>query len=79
VQASQTDVKLLTQAEPPCGAWHAAALDLMLGRVTPCDVVWQHATAPGLPQVERASQRMTAPRQLWFASDAFAAARAQLT
>lgn len=79
VQASHTEENGLTHAEPPRGTRHALSRALMLARVTPFAVVWQHATASGRPHVERAAQRATAPTQRWFASVAFAVARAQRT
>jgi hypothetical protein len=77
--ASQQLLNDPTQAWPPRGGRHFAALDLMEQRVAPCEFVRQHVTAPGLPQVDRKAQRTTAPRQLRLTSVASACARAQRT
>src|SRR5262245_45869577 len=69
VHESQALGRIPTQALTlPCGR-HAVALRLRVARVTPW-LVRQHTTAPGLPQVERAAQRRTAPRhaRLWRAA-----------
>jgi hypothetical protein len=57
VQASQQDAKLLTQAEPPLGALHFAALFLTEQRVRPRRSVRQHVTnSASRPQVDFAEQ-----------------------
>jgi hypothetical protein len=72
-----------TQTVPFLGALHAAALRLMLHFCTPLAFVRQHATKPGLPQVDFAAHRLTAPLQAFgnvpAFTAAFATARAHLT
>jgi hypothetical protein len=64
VQASQQLAKLPTHADPPFGALHLSALDLVEHFVTPFALVRQHVTNPGLPQVDLAAHLTTAPLQL---------------
>jgi len=59
VQASQQLVNCPTQAVPPRGATHLVASRLGRQLVLPAAVIRQHVTKPGLPQMERAAQRLT--------------------
>jgi len=59
VHASQQLAWSPTHALPPGGAVHLPVPSSTLQRPVP----WQQVTAPGLPHVERAAQRTTAPRQ----------------
>jgi hypothetical protein len=52
-----------THADPPLGGLQVAASRFRLHLVTPLALVRQQVTAPGLPHVERATQRLAAPKQ----------------
>jgi len=62
-QASQQLDTSPTQAVPRLGALQAAARRLMLHVCPRCAFVRQHVTNPGLPQVDFAAHRFTAPLQ----------------
>jgi hypothetical protein len=83
VHASQQLGTLPTQAVPPGGGWHAEARGFVRHFVAPSALVRQQVTKPGLPQVERAAQRVTRDLQLFGRSLArarcFATPVAQLT
>jgi len=64
-----------THAVPPGGGSQADALLLIEQRVLPLLLVRQQVTKPGLPQVDRDSQDITAPVH-WGRSDPFATASA---
>src|SRR4029079_13129464 len=59
-QASQQLVNTPVHTEPPDGALHLLAFGLTPHFVLPLQVVRQHVTAPGRPQVERVAQRLAA-------------------
>jgi hypothetical protein len=78
-QASQQLVYFPTHAVAFNGALQCAASRLILHFVALASVT-QHVTAPaGLPQVECAAHRLTAPAQLLFTRARFACSAAQLT
>ena len=59
--ASQQLATAVAHALPPAGATHAAA-ERFGRQLVRSPLVRQHETQPGLPQVERAAQRVTAER-----------------
>src|SRR5262245_18706498 len=61
--ASQQLANTPTHALPPSGAVHRPGSRFVLHRGLPPGRVRQQVTAPGLPHVERAAQRLTAPLQ----------------
>ena len=78
-QASQQLATSPTQADPPFRGLHAAARRLMPHVRPPWASVRQHVTEPGLPQVERAAHRFTAPLQVFGSAPALTAAFAKAT
>src|SRR5882724_995186 len=74
--ASQQLARSPTQAVPPLGGLHAAALLLMLHVWTPRAFVRQQVAKPGRPQVDCAAHRLTFPLQAVGSVPALAAALA---
>jgi hypothetical protein len=75
-QVSQQLGTVLTQAEPPLGAVHLAALGFTTHFVLPLAVVRQQVTNPALPQVDFLAHPNTAARHAFGRSPLSAAALA---
>src|SRR5262249_18805542 len=77
--APQQLVSVLQQASPPSGATQCVQSNFVEHLSVPSDFFRQQTTNPGLPQVDRAAQLTTLPRQLWLTSVVLAWSDAQLT